>query len=91
MQTEIVFNQSTEVKSPIGFEQAQHLNTINTLKAEYKKKKETARHLYGNKRGAWGRMTKADEKRSNKLQSLLITLKNTVLSYNNKYNAQIGI
>jgi hypothetical protein len=43
---------------------------INLLTDEYEKKKEIARYLAGNKRGAWGRTTIADEKRSIQLDRL---------------------
>lgn len=45
-------------------------SSLPELKAEIQRKEETARYLYGNKRGAWGVKTKADSKRSYEIEKL---------------------
>ena len=86
MQIEITFAQIAETKNAISFEQAEAMYQLKKLTDEYEKLRDTARYLYGKKRGAWGRMTQADEKRSAKLDNLRGTLQRTQTSYNLKYN-----
>ncbi len=61
----MVNNQNT-----ISYDEAKKLFEISKLKKQLESKKETARYLYGKKRGAWGRMTMADEKRSSAIDNL---------------------
>jgi len=52
--------------------------SIPELKAEIQKKEETARYLYGNKRGlVWGRKTDADNKREHEIEKLKSQVRTT--------------
>jgi len=84
MQIEISFNVQ-ESKSVISYEQAQAQKEIFDLSSEYRGKQETARYLMGNRRGAWGRTTQADEKRSNQLANLKIKIGIKQRAFNEKY------
>jgi len=84
MQTEIIF---TETKT-ISFEQAQAEQKIFKLIEKYSKLQENARYLQGNKKGAWGRTTMADEKRSNQLSNLKTQIQVSQRDYNSKFKTQ---
>lgn len=84
MQTEIVF---TETKT-ISFEQTQAEQKIFKLIKKYSELQETARYLYGKKKGAWGRTTMADEKRSNQLNNLKTQIQIAQIDYNSKFKNQ---
>ena len=85
MQISIIFSEVKEVKNVISFEQAQEQQKIFTLIKRYAELKETARYLAGNRKGAWGRTTQADEKRSAKLSNLKTKIKIAQSNYNLKY------
>ncbi|RLD57125.1 MAG: hypothetical protein DRJ01_14255, partial [Bacteroidetes bacterium] len=51
------------------------INEVEQLKKEIEQKKQTARYLAGNKKGAWGLPTQADEKRNNEIRLLEDKLK----------------
>jgi hypothetical protein len=84
MQTEITFSQELK-KNAISFEQASQLLKIQEFKNKVEKEKSTYWHLMGNKKGAWGRMTMADEKRGQKLDKLRNELARMEAAYNLKY------
>ena len=88
MQLITIISQSNtrEVSNTISYEQAKEMQRISELRDKLNKMKETARYLYGKKRGAWGKMTMADEKRSNKIENLSLSLKYAVSQYETKYN-----
>lgn len=75
-----------QIKNAVSYEQAQDLTRLTAMSKELDKIKEAARYLYGKKRGAWGRRTMADEKRSARIDNLSINYKNAVQAYFKKYN-----
>lgn len=75
-----------QLKNTISFEQAQDIYKLTQMAKELDKLRESARYLYGKKRGAWGRMTYADEKRSNKISNLNCSYNNAFNAYCKKYN-----
>lgn len=78
--------QPAQLKNTVSYEQAQDISKLTAMSKELEKIKETARYLYGKKRGAWGRRTMADEKRSARIDNLSINYKNAVQAYFKKYN-----
>lgn len=87
MQVEINFNQSIQQQNTIGFDQAKEIKEIADIQREYNKLKEQTRYLQGNKKGAWGSTTTADEKRSFKLSQIKDTLTYKKRKYDLKYPA----
>lgn len=79
---QIVINYTVEAQPIIGYDYKLGAKKLELEKllatriAKYEKDKETARYLYGKRKGAWGRMTMADEKRSAKLANQLESIKN---------------
>lgn len=65
MQIQIVFNTQQQPRSNIiSYQYAKQIQEIKKLEDELESKRESYRYLYGKRRGSWGRMTQADEKRS---------------------------
>ncbi len=75
-----------QLKNTISYEQAQDINKLTVMAKELDSLRNSARYLYGKKRGAWGRMTYADEKRSNKIANLNCSFNNAFNAYCKKYN-----
>jgi hypothetical protein len=87
MQIEIVFTQEPqEIKNAISYEQAEDFLKIKTFAKELDRLRESARYLYGKKRGAWGRRTQADDKRSDKISNMNCTYSAMVQAYLKRYN-----
>jgi hypothetical protein len=72
----------------ISYEQAKDFKALTDMGYKLKKMKDTARYLYGKKRGAWGRMTMADEKRSLQIGKMTNRLTYAVKCYNKKHNTE---
>lgn len=71
MQIEISFTHQQQIPiNTISFHEAKQLQEIKKLEDELEKKKESYRYLYGGRKGSWGRMTMADEKRSLQIDKL---------------------
>lgn len=85
IQTQINFEQTTELNNAISFEEAESIHELKKLTDHYEKLKEAARYLYGKRKGAWGRITYADEKRSAKLDNLKGEIGRAQLIHNLKY------
>ncbi len=77
-------------KTTIDYLQAEMAFKIKALSEKLEKARETARYLYGKKRGAWGRMTYADEKRSAKLDKMREQLTYIKDLYSATYGTQEG-
>lgn len=86
MQLQIFQQTATREINAISWEQAQAIHKIAEFEKELNKLKESARYLYGKRRGAWGRMTQADEKRSNKIDCMASTLRSMKRNYETKFN-----
>lgn len=89
MQTENIQTSLPSKGLSVSYQQAIDLKRISELKERYEKLRETARYLFGKKRGAWGRMTQADHKRSAKLDNLRLELNEATKNYNFKYNEKV--
>lgn len=89
MQLQIFSQYQQPIVNSTSWEQAKKINEIAELTEKIDKLKEQARYLYGNKRGAWGRMTQADEKRSNTIDNLQFKLRNLKHNYKSKYKEDI--
>ena len=76
----------TQLQNTVTYQQAQDISKLTKMSKELYQLKESARYLYGKKRGAWGRRTMADEKRSARIDNLNINYKNAVQAYFKKYN-----
>jgi len=72
----------------ISYEQAKDFKALTDMGYKLKKMKDTARYLYGKRRGAWGRMTMADEKRGLKIDKMTSQLNYAVKFYNKKHNTE---
>ena len=84
MQIQISFVE-TVIENQISYSQALELKSIQELKAKIEKAKENSRFLYGKRKGAWGRMTAADEKRSLAITKLQSELNSKLKKYTQKY------
>jgi len=71
MQIQIVFDAQQQTQgNVISYQYAKQMQEIKKLEDELESKKESYRFLYGKRRGSWGRMTQADEKRSMQIDIL---------------------
>lgn len=68
MQTTIIFEYPK--REIVSYQKAVLMASLTELKAKYEKDRATYWHMMGKRRGAWGRMTMADEKRGQKLDQL---------------------
>lgn len=79
-QLEFIFTQQVQ-SNTVCFIEARQRFEISTLRDELQRKKDSARYLYGGKRGAWGRRTGADDKRDKEIG----ILKTKIEVLENKY------
>jgi hypothetical protein len=88
MQIQISFVEKV-VENQISFVQALDLKTIQELKNKLERMKEQSRFLYGKRKGCWGRMTAADEKRSLEITKIQNQIQFKIKTYNQNYGQNI--
>lgn len=84
-QLTINFEQVQQKETIISFKQAKDQKEIFDLMEKRSELLKQARYLYGNRKGAWGRTTIADEKRSDRIYRVGLQIQAKQTIYNLKH------
>lgn len=76
-------------QNTVSYSQAQERHEITVQENELERMKDTARYLYGSRRGCWGRQTTADQKRDIAIDKKRIQVQRLKGIYFKNYNIQL--